>query len=164
MLRRRRLGDVRFAQGEVEIASQPSLVVATEGRHGRQAPHAPSSVMCVTVPMAGRPDGRRAAREGMSGPLSGPLSLLTPLSHASPGCTGRTRLKRMRRFTMNPVCGTSLPTWLPGGLITRDRVLVRSEHGFALISTDSPELSPRTLIAIFPTYPRGRRRSSATVT
>jgi hypothetical protein len=43
----------------------------------------------------------------LSGPSSGPQWILSHVSHASPGCTRRTRLRHMRRFTQNPVCGTT---------------------------------------------------------
>lgn len=35
-----------------------------------------------------------------------PLWILSQASHVSPECTGCTWLRRMRRFTRNPVCGT----------------------------------------------------------
>jgi hypothetical protein len=48
---------------------------------------------------------------GSSGPRSEPLSILSHASHVSLGCTGRSRLRRMKRFAGNPVCGTITPAW-----------------------------------------------------
>jgi len=47
------------------------------------------------------------------GPLSGPSSILSHVSHASLGSTGWMRLRRMRRFTGNPVCGTTSAMLVP---------------------------------------------------
>jgi len=47
-----------------------------------------------------------------AGPSSGPLWIMSLASHVSLGGTGCTRLRRMRRFTGNPVCGTNQPQHL----------------------------------------------------
>lgn len=66
---------------------------------------------------------RRAAVESVRpGPLSGPLWILSHVSHVSHGCTACTRLRHMRRFTGNPVCGT---TSQPQHLVLRARATPR---------------------------------------
>jgi hypothetical protein len=55
-------------------------------------------------PVTGTPPGMTQLYP--AGPLSGPLWILSHASHVSLLGTGCTRLRRLRRFTGNPVCGT----------------------------------------------------------
>jgi hypothetical protein len=100
---------------------------------------APTIRLIVTSDDAPARDSSEPLLGTGTGPLSGPLWILFHASHASLGGTRRTRLRHMRRFTRNPVCGTKSRPHRPD--LSSDRA------SFVGRRASSAPLSPRIAAA-----------------